>query len=41
MIVKSCKLRGKKMWIVWDLSLEMFDNGLLVWIKFKFVLNYC
>ena len=37
------QIEGKKtkMWIVWDLSLEMFDNRLLVWIKFKFVLNYC
>ena len=29
-----------KTWVVWDLSLENFDNRLLVWIKFKFVLNY-
>ena len=38
--VISCNLRKKKR-VVWDLSLEMFDNGLLVWIEFKFVLNYC
>ena len=35
------QLKGKKkMWVVWDLSLEIFYNRLLVWIEFKFVLNY-
>ena len=35
------QLEEKKMWVVWDLSLENFDNIFLVWIEFKFVLNYC
>ena len=35
------QLKGKtKIWVVWDLSLENFYNRLLVWIEFKFVLNY-
>ena len=28
-----------KVSVVWDLSLEMFDNKLLVWIEFKFFLK--
>ena len=28
-----------KAWVMWDLSLENFDNVLLVWIKFNFLLK--
>ena len=33
--------KTKKSGVVWDLSLEIFYIRLFVWIKFKFVLNYC
>ena len=36
------QLEEKKAWVVWDLSLEFFffNNRSLVWIEYKFVLNY-
>ena len=38
---EKTKTKKKKTWVVWDLSLENFHNRLLVWIEFKYVLNYC
>ena len=35
------QLGGKKVGCVGFLSVENFYNRLLVWIEFKFVLNYC